>query len=203
PRENIGEVKSWGYDGSISWQEQVNSDFMYEIGMNLSYAENKIQYWDEPPGAPEWQKSTGAPMNTGLYYKAIGVFETQEDVDNYPHWQGARPGDIKFKDINNDGVIDADDRIRINRTGLPKWNGGVTFSGKYKSFDITIFLHGAAGASQYVFSRSGELGNYFNDFSEKRWTPENPNSEHPRAFNRRENYWADNQNTYFLRKADY
>src|SRR5690625_7110190 len=88
--QNIGEVRSWGYEGSVSWFDQANSDFSYGATFNLSYATNEIKYWDEPPGAPKWQRSTGHPMNTGLYYRSIGVFESWEDVENYPSWPGAR-----------------------------------------------------------------------------------------------------------------
>lgn len=203
PRENIGEVRSWGYEGSVSWYDQVNTDFSYGMTFNLSYATNEIKYWDEPPGAPEWQRTTGAPMNTSLYYRSIGVFETWEDVENYPSWPGARPGDIIFEDVNGDGIIDANDRVRADKTGLPKWTGGVHLNANYKAFDFSLFFQGAAGATQYVFSRSGELGNFFQEFAERRWTPDNPNPNHPRTFNRTEDYWGNNNNTYFLRDADY
>jgi TonB-dependent starch-binding outer membrane protein SusC len=203
PRENIGEVKSWGYEGVVSWNDNVGSDFNYGISFNLSYATNEIQYWDEPPGAPEWQRSTGSPMNTGLYYKAIGVFEDWDDIENYPSWPGAQPGDIIFEDVNGDGEITAEDRIRVNKTGLPKWTGGINLNATYKAFDFNVFFQGAAGAAQYVFSRSGELGNFFQEFAERRWTPDNPNPNHPRTFNRTEDYWGNNNNTYFLRDADY
>lgn len=203
PRENIGEVSSWGYDGSIIWRQQVNNDFYYDITLNAGYAQNKILYWDEPPGAPEWQRSTGRKMNTGLYYKAIGVFATEEDLEKYPHWANARPGDIIFEDVNGDGKITADDRVRINANNTPTWTGGLTFAGRYKQFDFNIFLQGAAGGKQYIYTESGEIGNYFADFARKRWTPDNPNSEHPRTFNRNDEYWISNRNTYFLRDTDY
>ncbi|MEX0647880.1 MAG: TonB-dependent receptor [Balneolaceae bacterium] len=203
PRENIGEVKSWGFDGSISWNQQISTDFLLNIALNGGYATNEIQYWDEPPGAPEWQQSTGRMMESPLLYNVIGVFNDQNDVDSYPSWPNARPGDLIFEDVNGDGVINADDRIRVERTGVPKWNGGLNISGQYKAFDFVIFFQGAAGASQWVQTQSGDFGNYFKRFADERWTPDNPDASGPRAFQREEEYWISQQNTYFYMNTDY
>jgi TonB-dependent starch-binding outer membrane protein SusC len=203
PRENIGEVRAQGFDGSISWQNQFSTDFMLNIGLNGGYATNEIKFWDEPPGAPEWQQTTGRMMNSGLYYRAMGVFRDEAHVNSMPSWPGARPGDIIFEDVNGDGVIDANDRIRVQRTGLPKWNGGLTFSGQYKNFDFLVFFQGAAGASQYISTQSGDFGNYIAAFARERWTPENTNASQPRAFQRTEEYWMSNGNTHFYMSTDY
>lgn len=203
PRENIGEVKSWGFDGSISWRQQVNSDLLFNVSLSGGYATNEIVYWDEPPGAPEWQRSTGSPMNTGLYYNVLGVFRDQDHVNSYPSWPGARPGDLIFEDVNGDGVINADDRIRIDRTGVPTWNGGLNISGQYKAFDFVVFFQGSAGASQWIQTQSGDFGNYFAEFADNRWTPDNPDASGPRAFQREEEYWISQANTYFYMNTDY
>lgn len=203
PRENIGEVASTGFDGSVTYSHNTGSKFQFEATLNLGYADNEIKYWDEPPGAPEWQRSTGAPMNTGLFYQAIGVFSDQAEVDSYPHWEGARPGDLIFEDVNGDGVINADDRVRINKTDQPKWNGGINLSASYGAFDLSMLFQGAAGAVQYIQTQSGDFGNYFKEYADQRWTPENPDAEGPRAFQREEEYWIANRNTYFLRNTNY
>lgn len=203
PRENIGEVEARGFDGSLSWQNQISSDFMLNIRLNGGYAKNKIINWDEPPGAPEWQQSTGRMMNSGLYYRSLGVFRDQAHVESMPSWPGARPGDLIFEDVNGDGLIDADDRVRVQRSGLPKWNGGLTFSGQFKNFDFLVFFQGAAGASQYISTQSGDFGNYIAEFANDRWTPENTNASQPRAFQRNEEYWMSNGNTHFYMSTDY
>ncbi|HEX6927486.1 MAG TPA: TonB-dependent receptor [Longimicrobiaceae bacterium] len=203
PRENIGEVASWGWDGSLSWSDAVGERTSYDITLNLGYSQNKIIDWDEPAGAPEWQRSTGRRMGTGLYYKAIGVFEDQAAVDAYPHWPGARPGDIIFEDVNDDGMINSDDRVRINKNSEPTFNGGLTLGLQYRDFDASVFFQGAMGGVQYLETLSGDIGNYLKAFAENRWTPESPNSKHPRAYNRQDEYWVANDNTYFLRSTDY
>ncbi|MEX0770339.1 MAG: SusC/RagA family TonB-linked outer membrane protein [Balneolaceae bacterium] len=203
PRENIGEVASSGFDGSITYRDQISSDFLFDITLNGGFAENEIKFWDEAPGAPEWQQSTGSPMNTDLYYNVIGVFQDEANVNSYPSWEGARPGDLIFEDVNGDGEIDGRDRIRIDKTGTPKWTGGLNINANYKQFDFSILFQGAAGAVQYLKTESGEIGNFLQNFAENRWTPDNPSSEHPRTWNRDDEYWASNANTYFLRDMDY
>jgi hypothetical protein len=202
PRENIGRVASWGYDGSIGWGQNVGADASFDVTFNGGYAQNRIEFWDEAPGAPDWQRSTGSRMNTGLYYRALGVFADEAAVNAHPHWNGARPGDIIFADVDGDGAITADDRVRINSNSEPTFTGGLTLSGQVRNFDANVFFQGAAGAVQYLQTESGELGNYFQAFAERRWTPENPSSTDPRAYNGDE-YWRSNANTYFLRDADY
>ena len=73
--------------------------------MNGGYAKNEVEFFDEPSTVLPWQSITGRPHNTPLMYNAIGVFRDQADVDAYPHWPGARPGDIRFEDVNSDGQI--------------------------------------------------------------------------------------------------
>lgn len=203
PRENIGEVASKGFDGSVIYRKQINNDLFFDITLNGGYSNNEIKFWDEAPGAPEWQRSTGAPMNTGLYYNVIGVFQDEAHVESYPSWEGARPGDLIFEDTNKDGVINGLDMVRIDENGTPKWTGGLTINAAYKQFDLSFLLQGAAGAVQYVKTESGEIGNFLSDFADNRWTPDNPSTEHPRTWNRDNEYWASNPNTYFLRDTDY
>jgi TonB-linked SusC/RagA family outer membrane protein len=203
PRENIGKVNSWGYDGSLGWRQELGSEATFDVTLNGGYTQNKILFWDEAPGAPTYQQSTGHRMSTNLYYQSMGVFKDQAAVDAYPHWSGARPGDIIFKDVNGDGKINSDDRVRSDKNGDPTWTGGITFGLNVQNFDATLFFQGAAGAVQYLETESGDIGNYLEEFADGRWTPDNPSSTKPRAFNRSDDYWISNDNTYFLRSTDY
>jgi hypothetical protein len=136
-------------------------------------------------------------------YKAIGVFETDADVAAYPHWDGARAGDIRFEDVSGDGKIDGNDRIRLEENTIPRFQGGFTLTSAYKGFDLNILFQGAAGAGSYVRTQSGDFGNYLTDFSDGRWTTENPSSDKPRTFNREDEYWISQDNTYWFRSTDY
>jgi hypothetical protein len=171
--------------------------------LNGSYAHNEILFWDETPGIPDYQQSTGAPMGAELYYEADGIFATQADVDAYPHWAGAQPGDVRFKDVNDDGVIDGLDRVRQDKSGLPFFTGGLSASLYVGNFDVSILFQGVTGAVAYISPESGEIGNYYNDYAVNRWTPSNPSSEYPRAWNRDNEYWRSQGNTFWLHNTDY
>lgn len=210
PRENIGKSGNKGFDFSIDYNNSLNEDFTYRVGINGGYAKNRIIFWDETPGAPDYQRTTGRPIPTDpnnigndLYYQAIGIFKDQAAVDAYPHWSGARPGDVIFKDVNEDGKIDANDRVRNETNNVPRWTGGLTLGLAYKGFDFSALLQGAAGAVNYISTESGEIGNFLQSFYDNRWTPQNPDASGPRTFNRGNEYYVGQRNTYWLRKTDY
>lgn len=217
PRENLGKVRSWGEDGSIGWNQRVSNKLSFNALLNLGYSNNKIVFWDEPPGAPAYQRSTGDKIGTSLYYDVIGVFQNEKQVDAYPHWPGARPGDLIFKDVNGDGKIDANDMIRVNKNSVPDWTGGITLGAKWKQLSASVFFQGAAGAVLWVSTESGDIGNYFEQFAEKRWRPDpsDPTGmtpapgapfSGPRTFDRGDTYWSpqgSNASTYFLRSTNY
>ncbi|TDB65959.1 SusC/RagA family TonB-linked outer membrane protein [Arundinibacter roseus] len=207
PRENIGEVKNRGWEFNVGYRDQVG-DFKYNFSVNGGYAQNEIIFWDEAPGAPEWQRSTGKPMNTYVVYKYDGVFKDQAEIDANTLDYSAivnnlRPGDMKYKDHNGDGKITPDDRVRLDNTNLPLFQGGINMGAQFKNFDLTILLQGATGARQYVSTgESGNIGNFLSDVYENRWTIENPSSVHPRIANRSDQYYS-NGNDYWLRSSDY
>ena len=202
PQENIGKTKNNGFDFSIDYRNAMGN-LSYEIGINGGYAKNEILFWDESPGAPPYQRSTGAPINARTYYRAIGIFQDQNHIDSYAHFNSARPGDVIFEDVNGDEKIDANDMVRSNKTNIPKWTGGINFGIKYKGFDFTALLQGAAGAETYIQTESGTIGNFLKSFYDDRWTESNPSTHTPRTFDRGAEYWAGLSNTYWLHKTDY
>jgi TonB-dependent starch-binding outer membrane protein SusC len=207
PAQNIGEVSNKGFDFNIGYRGG-KGDFKYNVSVNGGYAKNRIEFWDEAPGAPEWQRTTGKPMNTFMAYLYDGVFKDQADIDARTADYSAivktlRPGDMKYQDYNKDGKITPDDQVRTDNTTLPLFQGGINLGGQYKNFDLTILIQGAAGAKQYVSAgEMGNIGNYLLDMYENRWTIDNPSSEHPRIANRSDQYYS-NGNTYWLRSTDY
>ncbi len=218
PRQNIGEVKNKGFEFNVGYRNTYK-DFKYNFSVNGGYAQNKIVFWDEAPGAPEWQRSTGKPMNTYVVYKYDGVFKDQAEIDanklDYSALnKNIRPGDMKYKDVGGrdangnitnqpDGKITADDRVRLDNTNLPLFQGGVNLGAQYKNFDLTVLFQGAAGAKQYVSTgEAGNIGNFLLDQYENRWTIDNPSSVHPRIANRSDQYYSGG-NDYWLRSADY
>jgi len=210
PRENIGKVRNRGFDFDVAYNNRMG-DFKYTIGINGGYAKNKITFWDESPGAPEYQRSTGRPIpsnpnnpNNDLYYQAVGIYKDQAEVDKSPHWPGARAGDVIFADVNGDGKINANDRVRNNKNDIPTLTGGLNFVLQYKNLDLSVLFQGNAGAVRYLrFEASGNFGNYLLSDFEDRWTPDNINGTKPRMFDRIDQYYRSQRSTYLVQKNDF
>lgn len=207
PNENLGKMENKGFEYNIGYRNQIG-EFKYNVSVNGGYAQNKILFWDETPGAPAWQRTTGMPMFTYQAYQYDGVFKDQAEIDankiDYKAIVGTlRPGDMKYKDYNGDGKITPDDQVRTKATNIPLFQGGVNMGASFKNFDLSILWQGGAGAKQYVSAgEMGNIGNYLLDMYENRWTVENPSSVHPRIANRNDQYYSGN-NDYWLRDTDY
>ena len=134
-------------------------------------------------------------MGASLYYNAIGIFQTEEEIEAYPHLAGARPGDIIFEDYNKDGVLDGQDRVMYDKSRTPIFTGGLNLSAGYKGFDLNVLFQGAMGGVYYQGTESGDFGNYLKSFYDNRWTELNPSTENPRTYNRTSEYWVNQGNT--------
>jgi TonB-dependent starch-binding outer membrane protein SusC len=209
PRQNIGEVANRGFEFLVGYNNQVG-ELRYNVSVNGGWAFNKILFWDEAPGAPEWQRSTGSPMYTGLRYEYDGVFVDQADIDattalvDYTAVnRNLRPGDMKYRDFDGDGKITPDDRTRDPRNDIPTFQGGLNAGLYYKNFDLNVLLQGSAGAIMNLGTgEMGSIGNYLEEFYVNRWSVDNPSSVHPRIADRGNQYYSGG-NTYWMRSTDY
>nr|MBZ1359936.1 TonB-dependent receptor [Dyadobacter fermentans] len=215
PPVNLGKLQNKGFEFKVSYDGSVDN-FTYSVGVNGGYAKNTIKYWNETPGIPSYQTTTGRPYQAFLAYQYDGVFRDQAEIDantiNYSGITGTlRPGDMKFKDVNNDGKITKDDMVRSEKTNRPQFTGGVNINLGYKAFDLTILFQGAAGGLQYVGqTESGDIGNYLKYAYDHRWTIDNPSSTDPRLANRNNTYYTNltnadspGANTYYLKSNNY
>ena len=204
PPQNIGKVQNEGFEAILGYHD-TKGDFGYNISLNGSFAKNKVVFNYDTPGIPEYQKSENSPMNAQLAYQVIGVFADDAAVAAYPHWAGAQPGDLIFKDVNNDGKIDALDRVMDKKTAMPTFIGGFNAVLTFKQFDLSILLQGAAGAIAYLNPESGDIGNYYESWVKNRWTPENTTASWPRVFNRSNEYWSPGytRSTFWEFSTDY
>jgi TonB-linked SusC/RagA family outer membrane protein len=214
PPENIGKITNKGWEFKVGYDDQIG-DLKYNVSVNGGYAKNTITYWDETPGAPEWQKSTGHPMpsnvsrpNDNLYYQYDGIFATAEEAkaagSTYSDIGAStlQPGDMKFKDINGDGKITGDDRVRSDKNSQPRFQGGLNIGLRFKNFDLSILFQGAAGGQIFLQTESGTIGNYLAYSYDHRWTVDNPSTTDPRTVDRNNQYFS-NGNTYWLKSTDY
>jgi len=210
PPVNAGKVDNKGFEFSLMYSHN-KSEVRWNVGANAGYAKNTVVYMDEIPGAPEWQWQEGKPMNAHLVYKSAGAFLDAEDVAaNTVDYSGVtadlKPGDMKFEDIDGNGIINGDDQIRLDQSDEPTWNYGANFNLTWKGFDFSILFQGAAGHSIRIYTESGDIGNYLKYFHDNRWTVDNPSSVYPRAHSRGDTYYsggAFSDNTYWLFDRDY
>lgn len=210
PPVNAGQVDNKGFEFNVIYNGGKGK-LRYSAGINGGYAKNQVVFMDEVPGIPDYQRREGKPINAHLVYESDGVFKDQASIEanklDYSAVTGRLiPGDMKFKDLNNDGKINADDQTRLEENTTPKFNFGGTLSLTYGNFDLSMLLQGAAGASIRVQTESGDIGNFLKYMYDNRWSIDNPSSEHPRLASRGDTYFTGGNygnNTYYLFSKDY
>jgi hypothetical protein len=90
-----------------------------------------------------------------------------------------------------------------DKSNIPRFVGGATINLRYKGFDLAILVQGATGAQKYISSESGEIGDFYKEFADNRWTPENNTASYPRTFNRNNEYWVNYNNSFWLYNMNY
>ena len=211
PPVNDGEVTNRGFEFNLGYNGKAGKDLNFRAGINGGYAQNKVVFLDEVPGAPSYQLQEGKPIGSFLVYKSAGVFRDQAAIDaNKIDYSGVTgkliPGDMKFEDLNGDGKITADDRERLTKSAVPTFNFGATFDLRYKGFDLNFLFQGATGAAIRIQTESGDIGNFLKYSYDNRWSIDNPSDQNPRLASRGDTYFTGGNfgnNTYFLFSKDY
>ena len=202
PPENIGKCETKGFEAAIGYNNKVG-ELKYNISGNLSYAEGKVVYIGEPANTLSYQKLEGNLI--GAYsgmYDAIGIYRTQADLDKYPHMSNVKLGDLIFRDVNDDKVIDGKDQITTDKSNTPKIIYGLNLGLEYKNWGLSMLWQGAAKVYQYVFWESGSIGNFTQDYFDNRYTADNINSKYPRVYDRQATE-VGLYNTFWLQDASY
>lgn len=187
PTVNAGSLRNSGVDVELSYHSRGEGDFSYDITANVSTLKNEVLALGgngEPIYGVGSKTQVGGEAGEHFGWVYDGIFQNQAEIDEHAVQGGAAPGDIRFKDINEDGVIDADDRQFLG-SAIPSLNYGLNFTANYKNFDFTLFASGAAG--YYINSRiyrtlmwSSDYLNSHTDYL-NRWTPDNTNTNIPRS----------------------
>nr|WP_276901709.1 TonB-dependent receptor [Pedobacter kyonggii] len=204
PSENIGKVNNTGFEATLGYNHNGES-FKWNASGNITYAKSKVIFIDEASGTLDYQRQTGRPLNANLLYNSIGIFRTQQELDAYPHVSGAKIGDLKYLDYNNDGKITADDQTRTPYSNIPQITYGFTLGASYKNFDVSMVLAGQTQVSQYVLPESGSIGNFYSSWADNRFSASNPNGTYPRVTDRASNAISGGQfnNTFWLNDASF
>lgn len=156
PYVNIGETQNKGIDASLEYTQNFG-DLVLTARGSFTYNRNEVLENDEPDWLNKYQNKIGKPFGKGGQYqpfglKALGLFESQEEIDNSPTqtFGEYRVGDIKYQDINGDGVIDSKDMVAIGYTNLPEVTYGFGFNLQYKGFDANVLFQGVARTSFFT-----------------------------------------------------
>ena len=214
PFLNIGEIRNKGLEIELNWADS-KGDFTYSIDANAAFVNNEVTQLVEGTflssrfyGRPNQELSrtyVGSPIATFYGWRANGLFQTQADIDSHAKQPGAKPGDVRFVDINDDDVIDADDREIIG-SPHPKVTYGINTNLSYKAFDLNMFFIGAGGLEIYNADRMQGLDasypfNLYSDIT-GRWTGPGTSNTIPRVSTLRENL---NHRTsdLFIEKGDF
>jgi len=211
PVVNAGSLRNTGLDMEIAYHYNKSKDFSFDIAVNASTLKNKVLALggnDEPIYGVGSKTQVGNEVGEHYGYVYDGLFQTSQEVDQHAFQNDiTAPGDIRFKDLNEDGVINADDRTFLG-SALPSVTYGLNFTSKYKNFDLTVFTSGAAG--YYINSSiyrhlmwSHEHLNSHEDIL-NRWTPDNTNTNIPRLnANDANGNSRDSNRPGWLQKGDY
>lgn len=208
---NAGSLKNTGLDIEIAYHYTNGKDFNFDISANASTLNNKVLALggsNEPIYGTGSRTEVGGRVGEHYGYVYDGIFQSNEEVAGHAFQSAATaPGDVKFKDLNGDGVINADDRTYIGRA-LPKYTYGLNFSATYKNFDFTMFASGAAGyyINSALYRTLMWSTDYVNSHTDilNRWTPENTNTNIPRVVANDPNGNArDSNRPGWLQKGDY
>jgi TonB-linked SusC/RagA family outer membrane protein len=174
PYENIGTNRYSGFEVSAAFQNNYK-DFNYAVSANASWEQTKVIYSDEIGEKYSWNVRTGQPVGINFGYIAEGLIQTEQEAETSPHPAGytLQPGDIKYKDLNGDGLINQYDQTAIGEK-KPLLYYGINASISYKGFDVSALLQGVANREyildDYSFGFSGNQQAY--TYIVGRWTPE-------------------------------
>lgn len=177
---NRGETKNKGFDLELSYRGK-HRNFEYYFGGNAAYAKNKIINIEEPLRQDTYLYAKGNPINQPFILEAIGFFENQDDISKSPQQLFGRvlPGDIKYKDQNNDGFIDDNDRIPVGKPTYPSLWYGFNGGFKFKGIDLNAFFQGVAGRQVSIQSA---VTPFLNNIKPTQWV--------------KDNYWTPERGSY-------
>ena len=206
PYGNIGIIENKGFDGTIEYNKRINKDWVIALRGNVTFNKDKWIQGELPEQKYEWMNQYGHNINGVKGYVAEGLF-TQTEIDDMARWESlsdankaitpkpfasqfgtVKAGDIKYKDLNNDGQIDAYDQTYISRGDVPTTVYGFGFTIGWKDLSVGMMFQGVAGAERVLngssvnpFNGGGGSGNLYSNIGD-RWTEDNPdqNAFYPR-----------------------
>lgn len=222
PMANVGKMKSYGWDGNIAYTQRIGQVNL-QLRANFTYQTTDVIDRDEAANELWYKMEKGFQLNQSRGLIALGLFKDQEDIDRSPSQVALSnktilPGDIKYKDVNGDGVITDDDKVPLGYRETPGLQYGLGLSANWKNWGINMLFQGTGkcdffvgGSGPHAF-HDGKRGNILQVMVDgNRWIPkeisgteatEDPNADWPRL-----TYTNNNNNncksTYWLKERKY
>lgn len=216
PKSNVGRMHSFGSDGNISYFHKINKEMNFTVRANYTWSQNIVDYFEENKLAYDYQSVTGMPYGVLRGYISEGLFKDEADIRQSPDQTAAfgvvRPGDIKYRDVNGDGVINKDDRVPLSYgNNVPRVMFGLGGEFNYKDFTVSLLFKGNTGVDYYRVGMgydagwipfyNGEMGNVLKMVNnpKNRWIPAwysgDPSTENPNAMFPRLSYGSNTNNS--------
>ena len=216
PKSNVGRMHSFGSDGNISYFHKINKEMNFTVRANYTWSQNIVDYFEENKLAYDYQSVTGMPLGVLRGYVSEGLFKDEADIrlsaDQTAAFGVVRPGDIKYRDVNGDGVINKDDRVPLSYgNNVPRVMFGIGGEFNYKDFTVSMLFKGNTGVNYYRVGMgydagwipfyNGEMGNVLKMVNnpKNRWIPSwysgDPSTENPNAMFPRLSYGSNNNNS--------
>lgn len=229
PMANVGKMKSYGWDGNIAYTQRIG-EVNLQLRANFTYQTTDVIDKDEAANELWYKMDKGFQLNQSRGLIALGLFENQEDIDRSPSQKALSnktilPGDIKYKDVNGDGVITDDDKVPLGYRETPGLQYGLGLSANWKNWGINMLFQGTGkcdffvgGSGPHAF-HDGKRGNILQVMVDgNRWIPkeisgteatEDPNADWPRLTytnnsnnNRKSTYWLKERKYLRLRNLE-
>lgn len=220
PWANVGKMENMGFDGTMAYSDKIG-DVSYTLRGNITYSNTNVIDYDEAANELNYKMTKGYRWSQTRGLIALGLFKDEADIENSPvHSFGpVKPGDIKYKDVNGDGVVNDDDVVPIGYTHNPGLIYGMGLSVEWKGFDFSVLFQGAGSCDFFVGGwgvypfQEGEAGNIMKVASNPadRWISREisgtPDTENPNAIFPRLTYGNSQNNnrasTHWLRNGRY
>ncbi len=229
PYLNVGSMRSWGTDGNLTYSQSITKDWNLTLRSNFTFSRNKVTHWEQTGISYPYQSYTDVPYGVQRGLIALGLFKDEADIAASPtqtFMSNYLPGDIKYKDVNGDGIINTDDIVPLNYSNVPrivygfaaaitwkKWTANVFFTGQ----DQVNYFLGGSGYYPFVAEDSGNVLQIVAD-QNNRWIPasysgnaatENPDARFPRLTygansnnNRASTFWMADASFLRLKNAE-
>ncbi len=207
PVQNAGVVENKGWELGITYRDRIG-EFNYNVNFNLSDVKNKITDFRGQDQTSFIANREGYPIGSIYGYVAEGYFQSEEEIANSPTQTGKiKPGDIKYKNMNDDNKINNDDKVVIGST-IPRYTFGLNLGANYKGIDLSMFFQGVGKADGYLdgpgiipFVSGGSIGGTALEAFKDYWTEDNRQAAYPRpTFNETNNGLP---STFWLKDASY